>query len=117
MTKRESFVAILDYVKDNADLTDFVNAQIASLDKKAATAAANRKKNNAASDDMADLIAETVADEAMTITDIVAAIAETYPDATNAKVSFRANALCDDGVLTKTEIKDGKRTLVAYTHA
>ena len=114
VTKRERFNEIIDVlntIDGTADLVDFVNDQIALLDKKAAKAKETAAAKKVA-DPLMDIVFNGVTDELSTVADIVARIGDA--ELTAAKASYRLNKLAEMGNIVKDTIKVDKRTLVAY---
>lgn len=111
VTKRERYAALAAILVEaqnagiDADfegLTEFINHEVELLDKKAEKAKANAKKNNAATDALADAVRATLTDELATIADIAAALNDAT--ATAAKVGYRLRALVEQGVAVKEEV-------------
>jgi hypothetical protein len=124
VTKKDRFNAIITALTAagaDAELVAFCEAEIALLEKKAATAKAAAAKRKAESDELMDVVAEALTDEPTTIADITAKI--DGADVTNAKVQYRLNKLVEAGIAVKSEvsvagIEGGKtRKLVAYAKA
>ena len=127
ITKREMFTAIAEGVKtgtfayDADTIADFCAKEIDALDKKAAKAKERAATKAAEADELTNLVAGALAtDEFKTIADVAAVIAETDPDATVSKVTYRLSKLVKEGMAEKTEVtvpgKDGgkARKVVAY---
>ena len=102
---------VLNTIDGTADLVDFVNDQIALLDKKAAKAKETAAAKKVA-DPLMDIVFNGVTDELSTVADIVARIGDA--ELTAAKASYRLNKLAEMGNIVKDTIKVDKRTLVAY---
>lgn len=121
VTKRDRFVELVAIAEaaERADLVEFLNDQIASLDKRAEKAKETRAKKKAESDTLTETLRGLLTDEPQTISDITAALGD--ETVTNAKVSVRLSALAKAGEITKGEVtvtpEDGgkARRLVAYS--
>ena len=103
------------------DLIEFCNGEIEALAKKAAKAkeSAAKKKTD---DPLLTLVTGALTAEPQVIADITAKVAETDPEVTVAKVTYRLRVLSETGVATKSEVtvsgSDGKkRTIKAYALA
>ena len=104
MTNRECFEKIRGIVANDAELVEFVDGQLASLDKRAAAAKARQEKKRAEGDEIRAKVQGVLsADTAMTVPEIVAAINE--EEITNAKVIARLKQLFEAGVITKEKVK------------
>ena len=127
ITKREMYEAIAAGVKSGTfaysadDIADFCNKEIAALDRKAAKAKERAATKAAEADGlMAIVVNALVADEYRTIADIAAIVAETDPDATVSKVTYRLTQLVKNEMAEKSEVtvpgaNGGKaRKVVAY---
>ena len=97
---------------DPALIAEFCTKEIAALEAKAAKA-----KTRAAAKKEADPLMDVVkaalpTDEFLSIADIAEVVAETDPDATVSKVTYRLTKLVEAGVAEKTQISvptaDGK---------
>ena len=112
ITKKDNFNSLIE-LADKAgreDLVEFLNKEIASLEKKAAKAKAAAAEKRAAGDELKDVIASALTSEFASIADITAKVAG--EDVTSAKVSYRLTKLVEDGVAEKTEItikEEGKK--------
>ena len=104
ITKKEQFMEVKEVLEANdfADLAAFIENEIALLDKKAAKAKETAANKKAQPDELADAVYSVLTGDLATIADIVAKV--DLPDVTNAKVSYRLNALVADGKVVKDEI-------------
>lgn len=111
VTARENYEAIVKFVEENggdAAYIEFLNKQIATLDKRAESAKAKRAEKQAGPDELLDAIKAVLTSEPKTIDEILAEV--DYEDATKNKVSARLAKI--EGIV-KTEVKieteDGKK--------
>ena len=111
ITKRDMYLAIANGVKtgdftyDVNDIVDFCNKEIAALDRKAAKAKERAVAKAAEGDALSTLVENALStDEFKTIADVAAVVAETDPDATVSKVTYRLTALVKNGVAEKSEV-------------
>lgn len=111
ITKRDMFTDIANGVKtgtftyDVDDIVAFCNKEIASLDRKAAKAKERAVAKAAEGDALSTLVENALStDEFKTIADVAAVVAETDPDATVSKVTYRLTALVKNGVAEKSEV-------------
>ena len=111
ITKRDMFEAIINGVQtgnftyDKDDIVEFCDKEIAALDRKAAKAKERQAAKAAEGDTLSALVeAALSADEFKPIADIAAVVAESDPDATVSKVTYRLTQLVKNGVAEKSEI-------------
>ena len=111
VTARENYEAIAKFVAENGGdpaYIEFLNKQIATLDKRAETTKAKRAEKQAEPDELLDAIKAVLTSEPKTIDEILAEV--DYEDATKNKVSARLAKI--EGIV-KTEVKieteDGKK--------
>lgn len=124
ITKRDNFESIktliaeclnsgaIDEVEFN-QLTDFVDKELANLDKRAANAKKYAAKNKASDDALTEAVADILEENQayMTIPEIVAAVnADLGP--TPQKLTYRLNKLVEAGTVEKetTSIKEEGKT-------
>lgn len=124
ITKRDNFESIktliaeclnsgaIDEVEFN-QLTDFVDKELANLDKRAANAKKYAAKNKASDDALTEAVADILEENQayMTIPEIVAAVnADLGP--TPQKLTYRLNKLVEAGTIEKetTSIKEEGKT-------
>ena len=121
ITKRERFEeikSILVNMDGAEELVDFVENEIALLDKKAAKAKATTAAKKEKSDELLAIVQEALGDEFATIDEIVSRITDV--EVSNSKVSSRLSTLAKEGIAEKGSITipgtDGQkaRKLVAY---
>lgn len=121
ITKREMYTAIADGVKSGSfaydvdDIVAFCEKEIDALDRKAAKAKERAATKAAEADALTSVVADAlVTDEYRTIADIAAIVAETDPDATASKVTYRLTSLVKSGAVEKSEVTipgvDGGKT-------
>lgn len=116
ITKRENFEAILELVKDNEELTAFVNHEIELIDKRTAKHKEYRTKKAAEGDALMEAVFETLGDEFVTVDAITEAInaTEGYEDITKGKVVARLTKLVNAERAERGDIKIEKRTVKGY---
>ena len=123
ITKKDYFKTLIamlngeDTAIDNAELIDFCEHEIATLEKRAATSRAKAAEKREAGDELQDRIYGVLTEDWMAISDVVAALED--PEVTSSKVIYRLNALCASGRVEKTDAKissDGgkARTIKVY---
>lgn len=131
ITKREKYnmlAEILGLAADNGIegydfdmLTEFVNKEVAMLDKKAAKARENAAAKHAETDELCDVIESLLTDEPQTREDIMAQIEG--DDISANKISYRLTKLFSLGKAKRIEVlveggADGKsKKRMAYTKA
>lgn len=111
ITKREMYTAIAEGVKsgtfeyDVDDIVAFCEKEIDALDRKAAKAKERAAAKAAEADALTGVVAAAlVTDEYKTIADVAAIVAETDPEATVSKVTYRLTSLVKAGEAEKTEV-------------
>ena len=97
----------------------FCEKEIAALDSKAAKAKERAAAKKAEADVLMEQVKNALTDEFQTIADIAAVVAETNPDATISKTTYRLTKLVETQVAEKAEVSvptaDGKsRKVKAY---
>ena len=112
MTERKIYVAIMEGTLDHDKLVEFCEKKIAALDAKAKKAKERAEAKANEVDELMEIVYGVLTNEPKTLAQIVEAIGR--EDVTANKVSHRANKLAEAGTIVKTEVKDGKRKLVAY---
>lgn len=122
MTKREKFEMLKEIIRgdvsveitaEQADLIDFIDTQIASIDTKAEKAKARNAEKKANGDELRDVVQSVLTDELQTIDAILTQIEG--EDVTKAKVTARLTSLVKNGLAEKEEVKDEEgRKLKAY---
>ena len=103
MTNREYFEAIRNEVAGNPEFVEFIDAQIASLDKRAESARKRAEKKRAEGDEIRQKVQNVLSETPMTVPEIVAAIGD--ENITSAKVVARLKQLVDTEVVTKEKVK------------
>lgn len=111
ITKRDMYTAIAEGVKsgtfkyDAEDIVAFCEKEIDALDRKAAKAKERAATKAAEADTLTGLVAAAlITDEYKTIADVAAVVAETDPEATVSKVTYRLTSLVKAGEAEKTEV-------------
>ena len=122
LTKRDKFEMLKEIVRgdvntemttEQADLIDFLNAQIVAIDTKAEKAKARSAEKKANGDELRDVVQTILTEDYQTIDAIVAQIEG--EDVTKAKVTARLTSLVKNGLAEKEDIKDEEgRKLKAY---
>ena len=122
ITKREKFEMLKDIIRgdasaeltvEQAELIDFLDAQIVAIDTKAEKAKARNAEKKANGDELRDAVQAVLTDNFQTIDAIVAQIEG--EDVTKAKVTARLTSLVKNGLAEKEEVKDEEgRKLKAY---
>ena len=122
ITKREKFEMLKEIIRgdvsvemtaEQADLIDFIDAQIVSIDTKAEKAKARNAEKKANGDELRDAVQSVLTDELQTIDAILTQIEG--EDVTKAKVTARLTSLVKNGLAEKEEVKDEEgRKLKAY---
>lgn len=121
ITKKDMYNGLIATLTENfgdevQEYVDFLQGEIAALDKRAEKEKERRAAKKAEGDDLKDAIAEAIEAEPKTAEAIAEELADEYPEITKAKVTYRASQLVKDGEIYKTQIKteDGRK-VVAYT--
>lgn len=99
-TKKEMFTKLLDYVKDDVALTEFINHEIALVEKKNSAPkkpTARQNENETLKD---DILAYMVADTEYTISDLQENI-PSLKELSNQRISAIVSQLVDDNSLTR----------------
>ena len=108
LTKKDMFLQIRDIletkdIEDKEGLIEFVDNQIASLEKKAVKAKEKAAEKRAVGDELKDLVKSLLTNDYQTINDLLEQI--DGADVTRAKVQARVTALVKDGYAEKTDLK------------
>jgi hypothetical protein len=110
ITKREMFEAIKETFEtgsckyDAETVIAFCDKEIDSLDAKAAKAKERAAAKKAEADTLMKTVEAALTEEYATIADIAAIVAETDPDATVSKVTYRLTKLVEAGIAEKTDV-------------
>ena len=135
ITKRENYEMLLTLLPEmlnagmidsaeDAQLAEFLNKELAALDKRAANAKKYASKKKAEADSLMELVNSILNENegAMTIPEIVAKANELDPEiqATPQKLTYRLNKLVEDGLAVKNQVSiktEGKpaRKVNSYT--
>lgn len=112
MTKKEMFTAIkaIPEVAVNADMVDFLDKEIARLDKRTST---GNSKKKAETDSRAEAVFEALAgmENPATVTEIISSADNEVADFSNQRVSALLRKLIEAGRVVKTI--EGKKALFA----
>ena len=122
LTKRDKFEMLKEIVRgdvnvemtvEQAELVDFLDAQIVAIDAKAEKAKARSAEKKANGDELRDAVQAILTEEYQTIDAIVAQVEG--EDVTKAKVTARLTSLVKNGLAEKEDVKDDEgRKLKAY---
>lgn len=123
VTKREMFEGLKAILTENfeaaevADYVEFIDKEVSAIDTRAEKEKTRRAEKKAEGDALGDAVKAAIegAEEPITAEGIVDTIIVDFPEATVAKVRYRASKLVKDEVVTKTELKIDGRKVVAYT--
>lgn len=123
VTKREMFEGIKAILTENfeaaevAEYVEFIDKEVGAIDTRAEKEKTRRAEKKAEGDALGDAVKAAIegAEEPITAEGIVDTIIVDFPEATVAKVRYRASKLVKDEVVTKTELKIDGRKVVAYT--
>ena len=101
------------HIEDAAEreaMLDFIDNQIAAIDRKKEAAVRRAEKKKAESDALKEAIFDKIGDELITVDEIVVAFDD--PDVTRNKVTARLGKLFNEGRITKEQVKvDGKKKM------
>lgn len=107
---KELIEAHIDDAAEREDLLDFIDNQIAAIDRKKEAAVRRAEKKKAESDALKEAIFDKIGDELITVDEIVVAFDD--PDVTRNKVTARLGKLFNEGRITKEQVKvDGKKKM------
>ena len=122
ITKREKFEMLKEIIRgdvnvemtvEQAELIDFLDAQIVAIDTKAEKAKARNAVKKANGDELRDAVQSVLTNELQTIDAIVAQIEG--EEITKAKITARLTSLVKNGIAEKEDVKDDEgRKLKAY---
>lgn len=122
ITKREKFEMLKEIIRgdvnvemtvEQAELIDFLDAQIVAIDTKAEKAKARNAEKKANGDELRDVVQSILTNELQTIDAIVAQIEG--EEITKAKITARLTSLVKNGIAEKEDVKDEEgRKLKAY---
>ncbi len=117
MNKREYFEAIKAVIADiegTDEYVAFLDGEVAKLDARAEKERAKRAAKKAEGDELKDAVLAAIQDAGKVVTadDILEVI--DFPEATRAKVIYRATALVKEGLIEKADVKVEKRKVVGY---
>ena len=106
ITKKEMFTKIREAVVDNADMVEFIDHEIALLDKKSASK--KPTKTQEANEGLKTVILSVLTADGKTASEVLAASDE-FAGLSNQKITALLRQLVLDGSVTK--ITDSKKTL------
>ena len=122
ITKREKFEMLKEIIRgdvnvemtvEQAELIEFLDAQIIAIDTKAEKAKARNAEKKANGDELRDVVQSILTNELQTIDAIVAQIEG--EEITKAKITARLTSLVKNGIAEKEDVKDDEgRKLKAY---
>ena len=123
MTNREKYDVIGQVFANVADvdsstrdeILEFVEKQVAALDRKNETAKKRAAEKRAAGDALQEMVKGVISDEPITIDGILNAIGD--DSLTPAKITARTRKLVASGEIVKEMVKVEGRKLTAYTLA
>ena len=123
VTKKEMFEGLKAILTENfeavevADYVEFIDKEVGAIDARAEKEKTRRAEKKAEGDALGDAVKAAIegAEEPITAEGIVDKVIEEFPEATVAKVRYRASKLVKDEVVTKTELKVDGRKVVAYS--
>jgi hypothetical protein len=94
----------IDEVAENEDLVKFIEGRIEQIDKKANSVSKTDKAKAEADEHIKSVIADTITDTAMTISEMQKANSE-LAEFTNQKISKLLSKMKEDGEVVRTEEK------------
>jgi hypothetical protein len=122
ITKREKFEMLKEIIRgdvnvemtvEQAELIEFLDAQIVAIDTKAEKAKARNAEKKANGDELRDVVQSVLTNELQTIDAIVSQIEG--EEITKAKITARLTSLVKNGIAEKEDVKDEEgRKLKAY---
>ena len=123
VTKKEMFEGLKAILTENfeaaevAEYVEFLDKEVGAIDARSEKEKARRAEKKAEGDALGDAVKAVIegAEEPITAEGIVDKVIEEFPEATVAKVRYRASKLVKDEVVTKTELKIDGRKVVAYS--
>lgn len=105
-TKRVLFGEVLEYVRDNEELTNFISNEIEKLNKKSTSLTANQKANEELKENIMEVLAQ--AEKNLTATEVTTALNEMLGTSyTMNKVSALITLLKKDNKVQR--VLDGKK--------
>ena len=113
LTKRDKFEmlkvivrgdASIEMTTEQAELIDFLDAQITAIDTKAEKAKARSAEKKANGDELREVVQSVLTEEYQTIDNIVSQIKG--EEVTKAKITARLTSLVKAGLATKSDIKN-----------
>lgn len=109
---REMVIAAVEDQELQAELVDFIDKQLETLEKRRIAAASRAEKKRSESDAMTEAVLSQVGEELVTVDDIVAALDS--EDVTRNKVTARLGKLVKAGVIVKEAVRVDGNKRMAY---
>ena len=106
-------VVVGDVTVTPDDIKNYIDTSLVQLENRAAKAAEKQNEKKIAGDALRADIKAVLGDTPKTIAEIVVELDD--PEVTNAKVVARLTQLVKLGEVFKTDVKDGDRTVKAYS--
>lgn len=106
-------VVVGDVTVTPDDIKNYIDTSLVQLENRAAKAAEKQNEKKIAGDALRADIKAVLGDTPKTIAEIVVELDD--PEVTNAKVVARLSQLVKLGEVFKTDVKDGDRTVKAYS--
>lgn len=94
----------IDEVAENEDLVKFIEGRIEQIDKKANSVSKTDKAKAETDEYIKSVIADTITDTAMTISEMMKASEELH-ELSNQKISSLLRKMKEDGEVVRTEVK------------
>ena len=122
ITKKDMYNGIIATLTENfgdevQEYVEFLQGEIATLDKRAAKEKERRAEKKAEADELKEAVKARIGAEPITAGDIADELAEEFPDVTKAKVTYRATQLVKEGEIFKVQVKNAEgKKVVAYTN-
>lgn len=113
MTNREALTAMRK-IEANAEYVENIDKMLASLDKKAETAARYKAKKNGAMAEEKEIVKAVITNDPKTVADILAEVEDKIDGVTRNKVVARLSSLIKDGTVEKAETKVDGKTVKVY---
>ena len=106
LTHKDYFNMLLaiDKVAENEDLVKFIEGRIEQIDKKSSSVSAKDKVKAEADEHIKSVIADTITDTPMTISEMMKADSE-LGELSNQKISALLRKMIADGEVTRSEVK------------
>lgn len=107
LTKKEMFAQILEIVKGDVVMEDFIKHEIELLDKKKSSSSKKAQENKSANSELANelYIALSELNKPVTITEFQKESTSGIATLSNQKISYLLRILVSDGLVVRTEEK------------